>query len=1027
MSNPIRFADVVDIPKLQALLSSYTQTLGISSGVIDEVDGTIVADSAWQDACTKFHRAHPASCSRCLQSDALLAGKVKRELSVVTHVCLNGLYDSSAAIIVNGEHVASLHAGQYFTQPPDQDFFRRQAQQFGYDEKAYLEAIARIPVVPEARIAALLGLYAQVAAMLAETGLSRRNEARIAAELAVLNRELEDQVCDRTQDLRQSNAELQASQEQLAITLNSIGDAVVATDSGGRVTMMNPTAEKLTAWSVAEARNRPLSDVFRIVNATSRLPVSDPVQLVMRHGNTVGLANHTVLLARDGSEYQIADSAAPIRNAAGEIFGVVLVFSDVTEKYRVESELQAAEERFRSTFMHIPNPLTIQGPDGILIDCNAAFCKSTGYAREECLGRSTADLKLWLHPEQRLAMLEHLERDGRVDEFELQMVCRNGKLRTLLLSARYIEQGPGARLLFVTRDVTELRKAERDKEESDAHLRAFYELDLVGLAVLAPGVGWLRVNNSLCQMVGYSEQELLKMTTGEPTHPDDREADIVQLRRLLARQIDGFTLEKRLVHKSGRIIPVRVVVRVIRKPDGYVDYVVVMVEDISEQKAAEERIQQLAFSDALTGLPNRRLIQDRVIRAIAGCARSGRSGALMLIDLDNFKLLNDLYGHHVGDMLLQQVADRLLGAVRESDTVARVGGDEFVVLLDDLSEQPQDAASQAKQVGDKILAALGRPYQLADHEHRNTPSIGISLFGSDGSLFDDLFKQADLAMYQAKTAGRNTLRFFDPEMQSIVSNRAILEAELGEGIKSNQFVLYYQPQVLDDGGLVGAEVLIRWLHPQRGMVFPSDFISLAEDTGLIRPIGQWVLEEACRQLAEWAKKPALEHLSLAVNVSAKQLHQDDFAEQVEAVLGRTGANPRRLKLELTESLLVSDTEATVAKMSRLKAKGVSFSLDDFGTGYSSLVYLKRLPLAQLKIDQGFVRDILIDNNDAAIAKTIIALAGSLGLSVIAEGVETEAQRDFLAIHGCRAYQGYLYGRPLQLEAFERFVRRPRCE
>ena len=355
--------------------------------------------------------------------------------------------------------------------------------------------------------------------------------------------------------------------------------------------------------------------------------------------------------------------------------------------------------------------------------------------------------------------------------------------------------------------------------------------------------------------------------------------------------------------------------------------------------------------------------------------------------------------------------------------MARLGGDEFVVMIEGLSENPDEAATQAKTVGEKILATFTQPYLLAGHENRSTPSIGVTLFSGHQSSIEELLKQADLAMYQSKTAGRNNLRFFDPEMQAIVTNRAALEVELREAVRQQQFILYYQAQVDGDGRLTGVEALVRWQHPQRGLVSPANFIPLAEETGLILPLGLWVLETACTQLAKWAAQTNMAHLSVAVNVSANQLHQADFVAQVLAVLSRTGANPQRLKLELTESLLVVNVENTIAKMTTLKAQGVGFSLDDFGTGYSSLSYLKRLPLDQLKIDQSFVRDILIDPNDAAIAKMVIALAASLGPTVIAEGVETEAQRDFLARQGCHAYQGYLFSRPLPLDEFEAFVKR----
>jgi diguanylate cyclase (GGDEF)-like protein len=448
---------------------------------------------------------------------------------------------------------------------------------------------------------------------------------------------------------------------------------------------------------------------------------------------------------------------------------------------------------------------------------------------------------------------------------------------------------------------------------------------------------------------------------------------------------------------------------------------IVLSRDITERKKAEDEVKNLAFYDPLTRLPNRRLLRDRLKQALASSTRSGRYGALLFIDLDNFKILNDTLGHDTGDLLLVQAAQRLTDCVRENDTVARLGGDEFVVMIDGLSMDETDAATRIQTVSEKILAALNQPYQLASYTHNSTASIGVTLFANHQEAIDELLKRADLAMYQAKAAGRNTLKFFDPEMQSAITNRAALDADLHEAITSHQFLLYYQPQVVGQGRLTGAEALVRWKHPQRGLVPPVDFIPLAEDTGLILPLGHWVMETACSQLAAWAARPEMAHLTIAVNVSARQFHQRDFVDQVLALLDRSGANPQRLKLELTESMLVDNVEDIVAKMGSLKARGVCFSLDDFGTGYSSLSYLKRLPLDQLKIDQGFVRNILTDANDAAISKMVVALAESMGLAVIAEGVEIEAQRDFLEGQGCLAYQGYLFGRPLPLEGFEQLV------
>jgi diguanylate cyclase (GGDEF)-like protein/PAS domain S-box-containing protein len=437
--------------------------------------------------------------------------------------------------------------------------------------------------------------------------------------------------------------------------------------------------------------------------------------------------------------------------------------------------------------------------------------------------------------------------------------------------------------------------------------------------------------------------------------------------------------------------------------------------EISARKQAEADIERLAFFDVLTGLPNRRLLIDRLNQAIVSSARRGCYGALLFIDLDNFKMLNDTLGHQMGDALLKQVAQRLGECVRGIDTVARLGGDEFVVMLEELNETEAQAGTQAELVGKKILIALNQYFELDGQQHHSSPSIGVALFSDHHQTVDELLKRADLAMYQAKAAGRNTLRFFDPVMEAAASQRAALEADIRQGMARKEFMLYYQPVVDENSRITGVEALLRWQHPQRGLVSPAEFIPVAEQTGLILPLGQWVLEVACAQLVTWSAQRTTQRLTMAVNVSARQFRHPDFSDQILDILRLSGANPYRLKLELTESLLLSDIEDAIAKMSELRSIGVGFALDDFGTGYSSLSYLKALPLDQLKIDQSFVRDVLTDPNDAVIARTILNLAQSLDLSAVAEGVETAGQRDFLLRSGCKAFQGYLFGRPVPVD------------
>ena len=429
-------------------------------------------------------------------------------------------------------------------------------------------------------------------------------------------------------------------------------------------------------------------------------------------------------------------------------------------------------------------------------------------------------------------------------------------------------------------------------------------------------------------------------------------------------------------------------------------------------------IEQLAFFDLLTSLPNRRLLMDRLQHALSASARSSRSGALLFLDLDHFKTLNDTQGHEMGDLLLQQIAQRLKACMREQDTVARLAGDEFVVMLEDLAEHTLEAAALARRIGEKILTSLNEPYLLETQSYRGTCSMGASLFGAIPISAAELLKQADIAMYQVKARGRNDLCFFDPQMQASITAHAQLEKDLQAALVSEQFALYYQPQCQLQGGVVGAEALVRWQHPLRGLVPPVEFIPVAEESELINQIGLWVLRTACQQLARWQDDDRARHLHLAVNVSARQFRQPDFMTQVSTVMHETGIQPHLLKLELTESLVLDNVIDTIAKMSALKSLGIRFSMDDFGTGQSSLSYLTQLPLDQLKIDQSFVRNIGLQATDRVIVQTIIGMARNLGLGVIAEGVETQAQQEFLAANGCTLYQGYMFGKPTPLPDFE---------
>ncbi len=654
--------------------------------------------------------------------------------------------------------------------------------------------------------------------------------------------------------------------------------------------------------------------------------------------------------------------------------------------------------------------------DGVLF--SKRWKEMLGYADHEFPNTETA----WtehIHPNDKDAVLSarqaYLSGNQSLYVIEYRMRCKDGLWKWVLARGKLVsrdEHGNPLRMIGTHSDITE-----RKQSENELRIAATAFESQEGILVTDANNIILRVNYALTMITGYSADELIgKNPSMLGSGRQDAGFYAAMWESILHTGMWKGEIWNR--RKNGEVFPELLTITAVKDQGGTVSNYVATLTDISVTKAAANEIERLAFYDPLTGLPNRRLLLDRLNLALASSHRHGRMGALLFIDMDHFKILNDTLGHDKGDLLLQLVAERLGKCVSKSDTIARLGGDEFVVMLEDLRGQSFEAAEQTKCIGWNILASIDQPYQLNGHEFRCTASIGATLFDGYHHLTDELLIQADIAMYQAKTAGRNNLCFFDPQMQESINARVIMEADLRQAMAGKQFVLFYQPQVYHNGWIIGSEMLIRWAHPSRGLVSPVDFIPLAEETGLVLPIGQWVLETACAQIKSWEANGHTQYLQLAVNVSARQFRQADFVGQVCKAIHDHAINPHRLKLELTESLVLDDIDDTIVKMNALRDIGVHFSMDDFGTGYSSLSYLTKLPLEQLKIDQSFIHNIGIKPSDSVIVQTIIGMAKNLGIKVIAEGVETPEQRAFLEQHGCPIYQGYLYSKPLPLEEFE---------
>jgi diguanylate cyclase (GGDEF)-like protein/PAS domain S-box-containing protein len=814
---------------------------------------------------------------------------------------------------------------------------------------------------------------------------------------------------------RQREAEVNARLLQMASAVAHIGGwtydtaqgRVIWSDEVCRIHEMPPgtapTVEEAISYFAPESRGK----LRRLVDACLRdgTPYDEELRLVTARGRSVW----------------VRSIGEAVRGADGTITGLQGAFQDISDRRKAEQQAACMAERLSATLESITDAFYTLDREWRFTYLNREAERLFKRPRAELLGKVLWDEFGALRGQIGYCEFHRAVRENRTVVFEEYYAPYQ-----TLFEVRAYPSHEGLTVYF--RDVTEARKTEESLRISEQRFRTIARAttDVVWDWNLEDDSLW--ASDSIEPVFGYTMVDFSGpiRAWSDHIHPDERERVVKHIRSAIEGGEDQWMDEYRFLRKDGSVALVLDRGYIIRDGGGRATRMIGAMVDLTERRQAERRIEYLAYYDVLTQLPNRQLLMDRLQRALENCAQRRCTNALFFIDLDNFKSLNDTLGHAVGDQMLKQVAQRLSGCVSHHDTVSRFGGDEYVVLLEGMSADMEQAYAQARTVGERMLNTLRQPYKLDQYCHHSTASIGVVLFSDARDDIGELLKRADMAMYEAKASGRNTLRFFNPDMEAALSARMALENDLRQALRQceREFVLHYQPQIDRHGKVTGVEALVRWRQPARGMVPPAEFIPLAEETGLIMALGQWVLKKACEQLLAWSASAATARIEVAVNVSARQFHHPQFVDQVLDIVAAAGIDPRRLKLELTETSVLENVEDTIARMNALKTHGVSFALDDFGTGYSSLAYLRQLPLDMLKIDRSFVQYLLTNQNDAAIARTIIALGRNLGLRVLAEGVETAAQRDFLFAHGCDAYQGYLCAPALPADALVSLICKP---
>ncbi len=998
---------LIDFSEMNGLFENFLAAMGLPVAIID-LKGSVLASSKWQRLCVEFHRANAGTLTKCIESDRRIYAQLEAGKAYSSHQCSNGLIDCASPIIVEGHHLANLFVGQFFTKRPDLEFFKQQQQQFNFDESLYFEAIAEVPIINEEKLPAIMALLAGWAQQIAARSLA---EKRTLAALS----SVEQQVKERTDELNKSHALLRTAQ--------------YATRMGHYVTDLTTgtwTNDALfdDIFGIDSNFTRDFANWQHLLHPDDIQRVIDCNEQAFNNRESFLSVEYRITRPSDSETCWIAAWGHNFYDDEGNAIQQVGMLQDITKRKQVESALRSSEQQLQ---------LVLEGGQlgfwdwNIVtneVERNAIWAEMLGYTANE-IKNTTKQWTDFIFPDDRAKAWQSIDDtlEGRTPyhEVEYRMLHKDGRLIWILDHASIVQRnanGNPTRMSGTHIDITKLKNMETALRASEEQFRTLFTQAPLGIALIDSLTGYIyNANQKYADIVGLTVDELQHIHWMQITHPDDIQADLDNMALMNAGETNGFSMEKRYIRSDGSIVWVNLTVARIYLQDKNNPCHHCIVEDITERKASEDYINHLAFYDPLTHLPNRRLLQERLKHGIELNHRTGSQMAILMLDLDKFKAVNDNLGHTTGDELLQQVAKRMKTRLREMDLVARLGGDEFVILIEDVSHHEYLA-----HIANDMIYALSQPFTLRHNHHVIIgTSIGIAIYPQHGDSVELLMDHADAALYHAKESGRGCFSYFSIELTQKVRERIALESRLRYAIEQQELCVYFQPQIdISSGQIVAAEALVRWHDPVEGCLFPDSFIALAEDTGLIVQLGEWVLRKTCQLGRQWLNQ-GLPAITLAVNVSPYQFCSCDMSALVTKVLHDTGFPVEYLELEITESGLMENQQHAMFILNELHNQGVHLAIDDFGTGYSSLAYLKYFPVDVLKIDKTFIDDIPFSEDDMAITATIIAMAHHLGFKVLAEGVETPEQLEFLRDHGCDRYQGYLYSKALSENEFTKLL------